>query len=68
MELGSKLSKDISAIETSIGEKAGFVVFGLSRALAGFSFAFAKGWLLSLFLLVGIPCIGMVSFALFRSL
>lgn len=67
-ELSSKMSKDINAIETAIGEKAGFIIFGISRAAAGFSFAFAKGWLLSLFLLIGFPIIGLVSFALYRSL
>lgn len=67
-ELSSKMSRDIGAIERAIGDKAGFVMFGISRSVAGFGFAFGKGWLLSLILAIGFPIIGLFSFFLFKSL
>lgn len=67
-ELSSKMSKDISAVERAIGEKAGFIIFGIARSIAGFVFAFAKGWLLSIILVIGFPVIGSVSLILFKAL
>ena len=60
------MSKDISCIERAIGEKAGFIIFGLARATAGFAFAFAKGWLASLLFLVGFPIMAGIAFSIWK--
>lgn len=62
------MASDTAAIQRAVGEKAGYIVFGISRAMAGFVFAFQKGWLLSVLLLLGFPLIGGISTILFKAL
>jgi ATP-binding cassette subfamily B (MDR/TAP) protein 1 len=63
-ELSSRLSKDTSAIQRAIGEKAGFMAFSVAQSVAGFAFAFYRGWEFSFVLLAFVPILAGLAFAL----
>lgn len=60
-ELSSNLSKETGAIHRACGAKIGQIVFSVSMSISGFSFAFIKGWYLTLFLLCAFPFLVMIA-------
>lgn len=53
--LGSKISKESSAIQLATGEKAANIIMALSMSISGFIIAFTIGWKFSLLCLAFIP-------------
>mmetsp|Transcript_34052 Transcript_34052/g.25134 ORF Transcript_34052/g.25134 Transcript_34052/m.25134 type:complete len:218 (+) Transcript_34052:277-930(+) len=56
-ELSSRLRKEVYAISTGIGEKTGTIIFAFGMVVAGFAFAFIRGWSYSLCVLGAFPLV-----------
>lgn len=55
MEMSSKISKETSVIGAGMGQKIGHVIQGYGAVIAGLTFAFLYGWLMTLILFVAFP-------------
>jgi len=54
-ELSARIGKEVFAIQRALGEKIGIILLAVGMTIAGFSFAFIKGWLFSLILIASFP-------------
>lgn len=56
-ELPARLTRECSTITKAIGEKMGQILLALAMCISGLSFAFIRGWWMSLILLFAFPVI-----------
>ena len=60
-ELPSRVTRECATITKALGEKMGQILLSLAMCVAGLSFAFVRGWWMSLILLFAFPVLMLAS-------
>lgn len=63
-EIQSDITKHTASIQRATGDKVGQILFSAAITVAGFFFAFLRGWYLSLLLLCGFPVVASIGFTM----
>ena len=66
MELSSRISKEVDAIQNGIGRKYGNIIYSFAMCLSGFATGAYKGWSLALAML-GVGPIMLIGMGIFGS-